>query len=163
SLDGGRSWASQSWATSFTSAADKPSLAAGNGQLYLYWQGSTALLGRTSADGGATWGTIATIAANGRYAAPVVEASRALTAFSTVGTPLLVSRATDKGASYSVHSVSAVPPLQARPTSYRATVYPAAAATADGALVVAWADGRNAGHGNDILASRSLDGGASWS
>jgi len=163
SLDGGRSWVSQSWATGFTTAADKPALAAGNGQLYLYWQGANALLGRVSADGGATWGATMTVAANGRYAAPVVEPKGALSVFYTVGNSLLVSRSTDKGASYVTHLVSSVTPLQSRPTQYRAVVYPAAAAGLDGALYVAWPDGRNAGQGNDLLAARSLDGGGTWS
>jgi len=103
------------------------------------------------------------VAFGGHNAAPVVDRSGALNVFYTVGTALLLGRSTDQGASYATTKVSSVTPLQARPTAYRATVYPAAAASADGALVVAWADGRNAGHGNDILASRSLNNGASWS
>ena len=47
--------------------------------------------------------------------------------------------------------------LQARPTHYRATVYPTAGVDAEGHLYVAWADGRNVGHGNDILFEPSVD------
>ena len=43
-----------------------------------------------------------------------------------------------------------------------ANIYPAAAVGADGTFHVAWADGRNAGRGNDIMYTRSTDGNT-WS
>jgi hypothetical protein len=163
SLDGGRSWATQTWATSFTTGADKPSLVAGGANLYVFWQSTNALLGRSSADHGLSWSAPVTLAAGGRYAAPVVDPKGAVNVFYTVGTVLKLSRSTDQGASYSTHTVGSVTPLQPRAAAFRAAIIPAAAAGPDGALYVAWADGRNARHGNDILASRSLDSGASWS
>jgi hypothetical protein len=162
SLDGGRTWVAQSWATSFTAGADKPSLAARNDKLYLFWQSSTnTLQGRVSLDHGTNWGTPVTLAAGGRNAAPVVDAKGRVSVFYTVGNLLQVARSTD-GVSYTSTLVSSVTPLQARPTQYRATVYPSAAVAPDGTLYVAWADGRNLGRGNDILASRSTDG-VTWS
>ena len=63
SLDGGRTWAAQSWATSFTAGADKPSLVVGGSNLYVFWQSNTALMGRVSGDSGLNWGAPTTIAA----------------------------------------------------------------------------------------------------
>jgi hypothetical protein len=163
SVDGGRTWTSQTWATAFTSAADKPTLAQGNGNLYLFWQTASALLGRVSSNNGASWGATVTVAAGGRNASPVVDAKGAVNVFYTAGNNLQMSRSTDNGASYRTTTVSTATPLQPRAAQFRATVYPTAGAGADGALYVAWADGRNAGHGNDILAAVSRDGGSTWS
>jgi hypothetical protein len=52
--------------------------------------------------------------------------------------------------------------LQPRAAEYRAYIYPAAAVDANGVFHVAWADGRNAGRGNDIMYTSSADG-SSWS
>jgi len=163
SLDGGLTWSAQTWATSFTTAADKPTLAVGNGNLYLFWQGANALLGRVSSNGGTTWGANVTVAAGGRYAAPVVDAKATVNVFYTAGNLLQLSRSTDAGATYSTTTVSSVTPLQPRAGQYRAASIPTAAAGPGGTLYVAWADGRNLGHGNDVLAARSLDNGATWS
>jgi hypothetical protein len=161
SVDGGLSWAAQTWATSFTSAADKPTLAAGKSNLYLYWQG-TGLQTRVSADSGANWGAVSTLDANGRNATPVVDSKGNVNVFYTTNSSINLARSTNGGASYSVSTVSNVTALQARPTHYRAAIYPAAGVDANGTLYVAWADGRNAGHGNDILLSYSTNG-SSWS
>jgi len=73
SADGGRTWAAQSWATSFAGeAADKPALVAGAGGLYLFYQGS-ALYSRQSVNNGSTWSAASTVDVSGRYAAPVVD------------------------------------------------------------------------------------------
>jgi hypothetical protein len=164
SLDGGLTWATQSWATSFTGgAADKPVLAGSGSNLYVFWQASNGLLSRVSGNNGLSWSATVTVGAGGRNAAPVVGADGAVNVFYTVGNSLRLGRSTDKGASYSNSTVSSLTALQPRAAQFRAEIIPMAAAGADGALYVAWADGRNAGRGNDILASRSLDGGATWS
>jgi hypothetical protein len=161
SNDGGLNWASQSWASSFTSgAADKPTLAVGNGTIYALWQG-TSLYVRSSVDGGANWGTIRTIETSGRNATALVDNTGTLTVFYTAGSFLRVAR--DAGSQFTVNTVAKAAALQARPTHFRATNYPTAGMTPDGTYYVAWADGRNVGHGNDILISRSVDHGSTWS
>jgi len=74
-----------------------------------------------------------------------------------------LARSTDSGASYRTSTVSNAVALQARPTHYRASVYPAVGVDSRNNLYVAWADGRNTGSGNDILFSRSTNSGLSWS
>jgi hypothetical protein len=160
SNDGGLTWASQSWATSFTGAADKPAIAAGNGALYLYFQNGS-LLGSVSRDGGATWSSANTVDSVGSNAAPVVSGNTVNVFYVSNGN-IRLARSTD-GASYSISKVTSVVPLQPRPTHYRASIYPAAGVDASGNLYVAWADGRNLGHGNDILYTHSVNGGNAWS
>jgi len=164
SVDGGLTWTSQSWATSFTGSADKPALAAGNGSLYLYYQGQ-GLQGTVSANNGSSWSAASTIDAAGRNAAPVVDAAGNVNVFYTTSNSLNVARMAVSAsiASYQIHTVSNIVALQARPTQYRASIYPAAAVSPNGTLYVAWADGRNAGRGNDILLSSSSNNGSSWS
>jgi hypothetical protein len=159
SNDGGLSWASQSWATSFTTAADKPALAAGNGNLYMVYQNGN-LLSRVSPDGGATWGATTLIEAGGRNGFPVVYKD-SINIFYSTNTSIKVARSVD-GANFSSFTVSNAVALQPRATRYRATIYPAAGVDSKGNFYVAWADGRNAGRGNDILFSRSA-GGTVWS
>jgi len=163
SVDGGLTWASQSWATSFTGSADKPAPAAGNGNLYLYYQGQ-GLQTTVSANNGSSWSTATTIDAAGRNAAPVVDAAGNVNVFYTTSSSLNVARMAVSAsiASYQINTVSNIVALQPRPTQYRANIYPAAAVSPNGTLYVAWADGRNAGHGNDILLSSSTNG-TSWS
>jgi hypothetical protein len=162
SLDGGRTWASQSWATSFAGeAADKPALVAGAGGLSLFYQGS-ALYSRTSANNGSSWSGAAIVDIGGRYAAPVVDRQGNVSVFYTAGNSIRLARSTNAGAGYSITTVASTTPLQPRQTQYRAAIIPAAGIAANGTMTVAWADGRNAGHGNDILISRSNDG-AKWS
>jgi BNR repeat protein len=160
SRDGGLTWTSQSWASSFTGgAADKPTLAVGNGTVYVLWQG-TSLYARSSANGGASWSTIRSIEANGRNANALVDRNGALTVFYNAGSFLRVAR--DTGSSFTVNTVAKTAALQARPTHYRASNYPTAGMAPDGTLYVAWADGRNVGRGNDIMISHSADG-STWS
>ncbi len=161
SLDGGLTWASQTWATSFTSGADKPAIAAGNGNLYLYYQ-NNALYGRVSSDGGASWSQAVMIEAGGRNAAPVVDSKGNVSVFYTMRNNIRVARLAAGSDGYRVSTVASATPLQSRPTQYRASIYPAAGVDGNGNLYVAWADGRNSGQGNDILYSRSADG-SSWS
>jgi len=161
SIDGGLTWANQSWASSFTGgAADKPTLAVGNNTVYVLWQG-TSLYARSSADKGATWGTIRTIETNGRNAAALVDHSGALNVFYNAGSFLRVAR--DGRSGFTVNTVAKTTALQARPTHYRASNYPTAGIAPDGTLYVAWADGRNTGHGNDIMISHSVNNGSNWS
>jgi len=161
SVNGGRTWSSQSWATSFTSGADKPAIAAASGNLYLFWQ-SGSIYGRVSADNGASWGQAVTVAADGRNAAPVVDSKGAINVFYTGANSIALARSTNGGASYSSSTVASVAGLSARPTHYRASVYPAVGVDSKNNLYVAWADGV-AGRGNDIRFSRSVNGGANWS
>lgn len=161
STDGGLTWANQSWASSFTGgAADKPTLAVGGSAVYVLWQG-TSLYARASADKGSTWGTIRAIETNGRNAAALVDHSGALTVFYNAGSYLRVAR--DSRSGFTVNTVAKTTALQARPTHYRASNYPTAGIAPDGTLYVAWADGRNTGHGNDIMISHSANNGANWS
>jgi len=155
SLDGGLTWSSQSWVTSFTSSADKPAIAAANGSLYVYYQ-NQALLSTVSANGGASWSPARTIEAGGRNAAPVMRNGNVYVFYNTANAIKMAAANSDSSI-----TVAKTVALQARPTQYRASIYPAAAADAHG-FYVAWADGRNAGRGNDILYSRSADG-SSWS
>jgi len=159
SVDGGRTWVSQRWATSFASGADKPALVANGNELALFYQNG-ALMGSTSYDSGATWSTASTVDANGRNAAPVVANGKVHIVYSTANS-IKVAHMYGAGSRYASETVANVTALQARPTHYRASIYPAAGADSRGNLYVAWADGRNAGHGNDILYSRSTNG--SWS
>jgi hypothetical protein len=161
SVDGGLTWAAQSWATSFTSAADKPTLGVFKSNLYLYWQG-LGLQTRVSPDSGATWGTVSTVDAAGRNAAPVVDAQGNVNVFYNTTSSINLARTTNGGASYNLSTVSSATALQARPTHYRATVYATAGVAPNGTLYVAWADGRNTGRGNDILLSYSTDS-VNWS
>ena len=147
SLDGGLTWSSQSWVTSFTSAADKPAIAATNGNIYVYYQ-NQALLSTVSSNGGATWSPAYTIEAGGRNAAPVVRNGSVYLFYNTATAIKMASN----GDTVTVAKTAA---LQARPTQYRASIYAAAAVDARG-FYVAWADGRNAGRGNDILYSTRL-------
>lgn len=160
SNDGGLTWSSQTWATAFTSGADKPAIAAGNGNLYLYYQNSS-LFGVVSSDNGASWSGATRIERGGRNASPVVDGNGNVSVFYNTGNSIKVARPAARG--YSITTVADAVALQPRKTEYRANIYPAAAAGANGNLYVAWADGRNAGMGNDIMYSRSVNGGQSWS
>jgi len=162
SLDGGRTWASQNWATSFTSGADKPSVAVSGGRIYLYYQ-SGALFGSVSTNGGSTWSAATVIDAAGRNAAPVVDSKGAVNVFYATSSSIKLARSINLGVSYRITNVSDVTALQPRAAHYRASIYPAAGADSRGNLYVAWADGRNAGRGNDILYTRSVNSGTSWS
>jgi hypothetical protein len=156
SLDGGLTWSSQNWVTSFSDSADKPAIAAGNGKLYVFYQ-NQSLLWTSSANGGATWSAAKTIEFGGRNAAPVVDRNGNVSVFYNTDNAIKMSSITRPSFSTTVQVSNAVA-LQGRPTHYRAGVYPAAAVTPNGTFYVAWADGRNAGHGNDILYSRSTNG-----
>jgi len=158
SNDGGLTWSSQTWATSFASAADKPAIVANAGNVQLFYQ-NNALLTSVSRDGGASFGSPVVIDANGRNAAPVV-ANGAVNVFYSTPDSIKVAYPMGMGLGYSSQTVSSVTALQSRPTHYRASVYPAAGADSKGNMFVAWADGRNTNHGNDILFSRSVNG--SW-
>jgi hypothetical protein len=159
SVDGGLTWSSQRWATSFTTGADKPALIANGGSLHVFYQNGT-LMTTVSRDGSLSWGSPAAIEVGGRNAAPVVANGAVHVFYSTAGS-IKVARLSDPGNGYSIQTVANVTALQARPTRYRASIYPAAAADSKGNMYVAWADGRNTGRGNDILYSRSISGG--WS
>jgi hypothetical protein len=159
SYDGGLTWASQSWATSFTYGADKPAVAVTNGAVNVFFQNS-ALQAVSSADG-VSWSAPVAIANGGRNAAPVVGRDGSLYVFYNTAGHINMARPVAGG--YSSVTVADAVALQRRPTEYRAAVYPAAGVDASGNLYVAWADGRNAGLGNDILLASSANGGATWS
>ncbi len=161
SNDGGLTWTSQQWATSFNTGADKPAIAAGNGKLYLYYQ-NDYLNATVSADGGATWSSASTIELNGRDAAPVIDNAGNVNLFYNNSNSIKLARLAAGAKSYTISTVAKTVPLQPRAARYRAGIYPAAGADAAGNLYVAWADGRNAGRGNDILISSSVNGGQSW-
>jgi len=162
SVDGGLTWTSQSWATSFTTSADKPAIAVNGNSVYVYYQGF-GLQSTVSANGGASWSAPATLDANGRNAAPVVARDGSLNVFYVTNTSLNLARlSVGSTVSYRITTVSNVVALQPRPAQYRASIYPAAGVDSKGQLYVAWADGRNVGYGNDIFFSRSKDGGLSW-
>jgi hypothetical protein len=161
--DGGLTWTSQSWATSFTGAADKPAIAFGNGNLYLYYQNGS-LNSLVSSDRANSWGSASVIEAGGRNAAPVVDAKGNVSVFYNTNNAIRLARLTANDSSaYNLSTVATATALQPRSASYRAGIYPAAAIDARGTMYVAWADGRNAGMGNDIMYSRSVNGGSSWS
>lgn len=156
SLDGGLSWASQSWATSFSSAADKPAIAASSGKLYVFYQNQSLM--STSSANGSSWSAPVAIEAGGRNAAPVVDRNGSVHVFYNTANAIKVAGA----AGGRVTTVSNAVQLQQRPTQYRAGVYPTAGVDRNGVMYVAWADGRNTTTGNDILLSRSVDG-RTWS
>ena len=160
SVDGGLTWSSQNWVTSFAGSADKPAIAAANGKLYVFYQ-NQSLLWTASANGGATWSSAATIEFGGRNADPVVDHSGNVTVFYNTSNAIKSQNVSSRLGSKPTMVSNAVP-LQGRPTQYRAGVYPTAAVSANGTFYVAWADGRNAGRGNDILFSRSTNG-LNWS
>ncbi|MDQ2809913.1 MAG: glycoside hydrolase [Chloroflexota bacterium] len=162
STDGGLTWAGQNWASSFTSeAADKPALVAGNGSLNLFYQGA-GLYTRTSLDNGATWSASTLLDAAGRNAAPVVDAQGAVSVFYVAGNTIKLARNLDlNSGNFRTSTVATTTPLQPRATQYRAGIYPVAGIAPNGTMYVAWADGRNAGHGNDIMFTRSLPLGSS--
>jgi len=157
SLDGGLTWSSQNWATPFNVAADKPAIAASNGALYVFYQ-NQSLYATVSLNGGATWGAATMIEAGGRNAAPVVDAKGNVLVFYNTANAIKMASTTGMRPV----TVASTVPLQARPTHYRASIYPTAAVDSNGTFYVAWADGRNAGRGNDILYSRSTNG-STWS
>jgi len=162
STNGGLSWTSQTWATSFATGADKPSMASSNGKLYLFYQGS-ALFNTVSGDGAATWSSPAIVDVAGRNANPVVSRSGALTVFYNTSDSIKMARPglSSKNGWLST-SVAGTVALQQRAAGYRAGIYPAAGVDAAGNMYVAWADGRNVGHGNDIMLSRSVNNGRTW-
>lgn len=160
SNDGGRTWASQTWATSFNTGSDKPAIAAGGGKLYLFYQ-NQALYNSVSADGGSTWSNASQIEVGGRNANPVVDSKGNVSVFYNTENAIKLAR---MGAlSTRPVTVANAVPLQARQARYRAGIYPAGAVDSRGNFYVAWADGRNTGRGNDILYSHSVDGGNTWS
>jgi Neuraminidase (sialidase) len=161
STDGGLTWSSQTWATSFAGTADKPAIAAANGNLYLFYQ-SGSLYSQVSTDRGATWSSPTLIEAGGRNAYPVVDRKGHVYVFYNTATSIKLAYLNGDSA-FSVYNVSSAAPLQPRAALYRASVYPAGGVDKYGNLYVAWADGRNAGQGNDILYSRSTDSGSTWS
>jgi hypothetical protein len=161
--DGGLTWSSQTWATSFTGAADKPAIAFANGNLYLYYQNGS-LNSVVSADRGASWGSQMVVEAGGRNAAPVVDAKGNVSVFYNTDNSIRMARLTANDSyGYALSTVANAVALQPRAAAYRAGVYAAAAIDAKGVYHVAWADGRNAGQGNDIMYTRSVNGGSSWS
>jgi len=163
SNDGGLTWASQSWATSFNNGADKPAIAAGNGGLYLFYQNGS-LYSSVSSNGGATWGSPLMIEAGGRNASPVVDSRGNVSVFYNTGNSIRMARVVANDSfGYAVSTVANAVPLQPRAAHYRANIYAAAGVDARGNFYVAWADGRNSGNGNDILYSRSGDAGKTWS
>jgi hypothetical protein len=157
SNDGGLTWSSQNWATSFTTAADKPAIVANGGSLHLFYQNGT-LMSSTSANSGSTWSSPAAIEVGGRNAAPVV-AKGVVHVFYSTASSIKEAHVSDAGNGYTSQTVASVSGLLARPTHYRASVYPAAGADSKGNLYVAWADGV-AGRGNDIRFSHFVSG--SW-
>jgi hypothetical protein len=157
SLDGGRTWNSQSWATSFTNAADKPAIAAANGNIYVFYQ-NQALNSTVSANNGASWSSPRLIETGGRNATPVVDRSGNVTVFYNTNTAIKMLNVSNVSGNPSI--VSKVVALQGRQTNYRASIYPAAGIDRNGNFYVAWADGRNTGHGNDILYTHTSGG--SW-
>jgi hypothetical protein len=161
SVDGGLTWGAQSWATSFTSeAADKPALVASAGGLTLVYQGS-ALYTRASVDG-STWSGAAIVDVAGRNATPVADRNGNVSIFYATSNSIRLARTVNSASgNFNITTVSSVTALQPRAAQYRASIYPAAAIGPKGQMYVAWADGRNAGHGNDILYSSSTDG-SSW-
>ncbi len=162
SLDGGLTWTSQTWATSFAIGADKPSMAAAGGKLYLFYQ-SGALYSSVSGDGANTWSSAAVVDAAGRNAAPVVDSRGGLSVFYNTANSIKMSRiALDSNSGFVSTLVANTVALQQRAAGYRAGIYPAAGVDASGNMYVAWADGRNTGHGNDILLSRSVNNGQTW-
>ncbi len=159
SLDGGRTWSSQTWATSFFGAADKPAIASNGSELHLFYQNGT-LFNSVSRDGGASWGSSTAIEVGGRNAAPVVSNGNVYVFYSTANS-IKAAHLSNAGNGYTVETVANVTALQPRAAHYRASIYPAVGADSKGNMYVAWADGRNAGRGNDVLFSRSTNG--SWS
>ena len=159
SHDGGLTWASQSWATSFTYGADKPAVAVANGALHVFFQNSA--LQTVSSANGVSWSAPVAIANGGRNAAPVVGADGSLYVFYNTAGHINMARPSAGG--YTSVTVAEAVALQRRPTEYRAAIYPAAGVDGNGNLYVAWADGRNRGMGNDILLATSAKGGTSWS
>jgi hypothetical protein len=159
SVDGGLTWTSQTWATSFTSGADKPALIANANELDLFYQNGSLMTTR-SVNGGTNWSAPSLIEAGAHIAAPVVSQGKVYVFYSTADS-IKVACVTDNQTSFVTRTVANVTALQSRPTHYRASIYPAAGADRNGNMYVAWADGRNAGHGNDIMYSRSTNGG--WS
>jgi len=163
STNGGLSWTSQTWATSFATGADKPAMAASNGKLYLFYQGN-ALFSSVSTNGAASWSNPTVIDVAGRNANPVVSSNGAMTVFYNTSDSIKMARVafgTSNG--YLTTTVAGTVALQQRAAGYRAGIYPAAGVDASGNMYVAWADGRNAGHGNDIMFSRSVNNGRTWS
>jgi hypothetical protein len=159
SLDGGLSWASQSWVTSFTGAADKPAIAQANGRLYVFYQ-NQSLMSTYSSNGGLNWSTAAAIEAGGRNAAPVVDRAGNVHVFYNTADAIKVVRVGNFTSK--ITTISNAVALQARPTQYRANIYATAGISSNGTMYVAWADGRSQATGNDILYSRSTNG-TSWS
>jgi len=156
SNDGGLTWASQSWATSFNGAADKPALAASNGALHVFYQ-NQGLYSAVSSDGVA-WSSATLVDSLGRNAYPVVSGGQVSVFYATSDS---IRLAREVGPGYGISIVAKTVALQARPTQYRASIYPVAGVDRNGTMYVAWADGRNTGRGNDILLTRSTGNG--WS
>jgi len=157
SHDGGLTWSSQSWATAFTTVADKPAIASASGKLYVFYQ-NQSLMSTVSSNGGGTWSAAATIEAGGKNAAPVLSNGKVYVFYNTANAIKVVTA----GAGARATTVANTVALQPRQAQYRAAIYPTAGVDRNGVFYVAWADGRGVGTGNDILLSRSTNG-TSWS
>ncbi len=160
SLDGGLTWSSQSWATSFTGAADKPAIAQASGKLYVFYQNQSQNLMSTVSANGTSWSSPAVIEAGGRNAAPVVDSTGKVRVFYNTADAIKVNGAMGGRATVVANAVA----LQPRVAQYRANIYATAGVGLDGTMYVAWADGRGKTTGNDILISRSTNAnGTAWS
>jgi hypothetical protein len=163
SRDGGLTWVSQSWATSFSGAADKPAIATTpSGQINVFYQ-NQGIFTTASSNGGQTWGASRLIEAGGRNAAPVVDRSGNIYVFYNTASAIRVAKLTTWQAPQ-LTTVANTVGLQARPTQYRASIYPTAGIASNGTLYVAWPDGVSNQTGNDIFISHLNSSDAkSWS
>jgi predicted neuraminidase len=161
SHDGGLTWSSQSWATSFSGAADKPAIATTPaGQLYVFYQ-NQGVFSQASSNGGQTWSSATLLDANGRNAAPVVDRSGNVYVFYNTSNAIRVAKIT-RWQAPQLTTVANTVGLQARPTQYRANIYATAGIAANGTIYVAWPDGVSSQTGNDIFISHLNAGAQNW-
>ncbi|HST05927.1 MAG TPA: sialidase family protein [Chloroflexia bacterium] len=152
SHDGGLTWSSQSWATSFAGAADKPAIAAtSTGKLYVFYQ-SQALFSTVSSNGGQSWSASSLIEDGGRNAAPVSDSAGNVYVFYNTASAIRMARV-GQTQRMQLSTVANTVGLRQRPVQYRANIYPTAGIASNGTLYVAWPDGVSSQTGNDIFIS----------
>jgi BNR repeat protein len=164
SHDGGLTWSSQSWATSFSNAADKPAIAAtSSGQLYVFYQ-NQGIFSTVSANGGQTWTSSKLIEDGGRNAAPVTDRAGNVYLFYNTANAIRMAKISILSQHPQLSTVANTVGLQGRPAQYRANIYATAGISSNGTLYVAWPDGVSSQTGNDIFISHLNAGnGQSWS
>jgi hypothetical protein len=133
------------------------------GRIYVAWFRSGPIVLRYSDDRGATWSSLRTVAGSGNGAIPMVQPNGDLTVVYQTGS--IISRTSHDGGNTFDAAVNINSFQGSEPPDMRTGALPTAAVDpATGVLYAGWQDTRFRMRGlNDIVLSRSTDGGQTWS